>query len=170
MAKLKSILDFDFDDYNEETKVRLCLEVPCVVNLAHCNVIPWFERQVKKKVTKKSKWQVYKNNRNLVRFLEVRGAFLYNKYLEPRVGDLKRYNRWILRRTVWTVYFKQDSEYDSSGTSIVTIIDTGELLDYNDLSQAPASPISAGSTNSFPFEYDFEEVITSTQQTQPENS
>lgn len=174
MSRLKDILEFDLDSYGDNIKKRLCLEVPCVVDLSQCNVITWFERQVEKKLKKNNrKWSVYRDKPTVLKFLGRRGAFLYDKYLKDCVRNLKIANQRFTRYMVWVEILgnytnNNDDDGESSSTtedSIITIFDTTSLL--NQFSLIPTysqASISVGSAGSYLFEHDLDKIITSTQE------
>lgn len=168
------ILEFDFDDHNEAVQRRLCLEVPCVVNLSHCNVIVWFERQVEQKLQNNAKWRVYhEDQQRTAAFLQRRGVFLYDKYLAPLVANLRTYNRRLLRYIVWRQFprnRRRPEDDADSELSINTIFDTSSLLgrsQRSSLSQESTS-MSIVTPASYQFEYDLDKIITSTQRSEEE--
>lgn len=167
MSKLKEVLEFDLDAYDEDIKKRLCLEVPCVVDLSQCNVITWFERQVEKKVQNNRKWNLYRDKPTVLSFLEHRGSFLYDKYLKDTLRNIKVSNQRLMRYMVWVEFLGKYPE-DCSEGSIQTIFDSSSLL--SDLRSIPSftqASISLGTEGSYPFEHDLDHIITSTQQSLP---
>lgn len=164
------ILDFNLDRHSEETLKRLCVEVPCQVNLSHCNVVTWFERQVQRKVktSNSDKWRVYRDQKTLHSFLKRRGAFLFEKYLSGIVAHLQEYNRKLLRYIVWVEFMRKDRpEETDSELSINTIFDTSSLMGRSQsLPLSQHSDLSITTPASLQFDYDLDGVITSTQRSE----
>lgn len=171
-GRRNSILDrienLNLDDHDEETLKRLCLEVPCTVDVTYCNVVKWFERQVQQKMKKNDKWQVYLDKSTREAVLRRKGAYLYEKYLEGLVGGLRRLNQNRLRREVWIGFRRRDKEkLDECELSIDTLFNSFGDTDRSLLSISQTSSAVAVPTSS-PFDCDLElsRIITSTQQSQ----
>lgn len=148
----------------------MCVEVPCRVNLSHCNVVTWFERQVQRKIktSNSDKWRVYRDQNTLRSFLKRRGAFLFEKYLSGIVGHLQEYNRKLLRYVVWVEFKRKDRPEDTeSELSINTISDMSSFMRRSQsFSLSQQSDLSITTPASLQFEYDLDGVITSTQRSE----
>lgn len=168
---LERIETFDFDDHDEETLKRLCREVPCTVNVSHCNVVKWFESQVEQKMEKSDKWKIYLDNNHREQFLLRKGAFLYEKYLEGIVDGLRKSNQKRLRKEVWFGFRRRDREkLANCELSIETIFNDPSLCDTDRSLESISQTSSAVPVpNSFPFECDLDHIITSTQQSEYED-
>lgn len=176
------ILEFDFDQHSAEDQRRLCLEVPCTVDLSHCNVIVWFEGQVRQKLKKSEKWRIYEDPQRTTAYLQRRGSFLFEKYLSPLVDHLRTYNRRLLSYIVWNRFRRRHIQLvageerqqlrereTEDELSINTIFDTSSLLNRS-RSLSQESSMSILTPASFQFNYDLDQIITSTQRSEAENS
>lgn len=155
-----------------ETQRRLCLEVRCTVQLSHCNVITWFERQVQKKLktSPNGKWRLYLDKHVTLSFLRRRGAFLYEKYLSELVPQLHEYNRKLIQYMAWVEFLRKEHpdvfNGNSDELSLRTLFDTSSLQSrYAAFSQESA--IAINTQQSLEFEYDLD-IITSTQRSEVE--